>query len=213
MLPVLGLETSLKLSPDPCLPFLFWAQRFYLRLCQHCIAELSAVVPQLAPKQLAEGWKIDVVFGQHVQDDRFQDTSRGAYTGMDAQELLQRETSLLCSNGHSLKCLLPVCEDQLFSTLPQVQVNSITHLFSGWRCLRGCFEQNLLGTTVFQRKFMACLFFSTKQLPKSGKLGVYVSCVPLQRNQGSKSFRLDQHYLCHPVHWWLVLNSGIAGMG
>lgn len=67
--------------------------------------------------------------------------------------------------------------------------------------------------SVFQRKCMACLFFSTKQLPKSGKLGVCVSCVPLQRNQGSKSFRLDQHYFCHPVHWWLVLNSGIAGMG
>lgn len=31
---------------------------------------------------------------------------------------------------HSLKGLLPTCEEQLISTLPQVQANSVTHLFS-----------------------------------------------------------------------------------
>lgn len=89
------------------------------------------MVPQLAAKQLAEGWKIDVEIGQYVQDDRIQDTGRGADTGIDAYERLQRETSLLCSNGHCLKHLQPVWQDQLISTLNQVEVSPVAHLFSG----------------------------------------------------------------------------------
>lgn len=89
------------------------------------------MVPQLAPKQLAEGRRVDVEIGKYVQDYRLQDTSRGADTGMDVYELLQREASLLCSKKHSLKHLLPVCKDQLISTLTRGQVNPVTHLFSG----------------------------------------------------------------------------------
>lgn len=223
MLSLLGLEISANAKSSSVswsLLALVLSSEF-LRLCQHCTAEPSAMVPQQAPKQLAEGWKIDVKIGQYVQDDRLQDTSRGADTGMDAYQLLQTQTSLLCSNWHSLKHLLPVCKDQLLSTLTQVQVNPVTHLFSGWSFASNkiCQEQGItfvsttLMLSVFQRRYVACIFFSTKLLPKSGNLGVYVSCLPLQRNQGSWSFNLDQHYFCHPVHWWLVLNSRIARMG
>lgn len=59
-------------------------------MSQPCIAELSEVVLHLAQKKLAEGWKIDVVIWQYVQDDRFQDTSLGAYPGVDAYSLPQR---------------------------------------------------------------------------------------------------------------------------
>lgn len=79
--------------PDPCLQRLHWSEPM---VHQRCIADLSAVVPQLAPKKLAEV-VIDVVIWQYVQDDRFQDISMGACPGMDAYQLLQRETSQLCS--------------------------------------------------------------------------------------------------------------------
>lgn len=48
-------------------------------------------------KAPSRGLEIDVVTGQYIQNDRLQDTSRGAYSGRDAYELLQRETSVLCS--------------------------------------------------------------------------------------------------------------------
>lgn len=58
-----------------------------------------------------------MVIGHYVQEDRLQDINWGAYTGMDAYELLQRETLLLYSNGHSLKCLLPVWKTNLLVPL------------------------------------------------------------------------------------------------
>lgn len=58
-----------------------------------------------------------MVIGHYVQEDRLQDINRGAYTGMDAYELLQRETLLLYSNGHSQKGLLPVWKTNLLVPL------------------------------------------------------------------------------------------------
>lgn len=101
MLPTLVLQAShnIKLSNIliPAYKAFIGLSPEDLRVHQHCIAGLSAVVSQLAPKKLAEGWKIDVVIWQYIQDDRFQDISMGACPGMDAYQLLQRETSQLCS--------------------------------------------------------------------------------------------------------------------
>lgn len=199
MLSVLGLETPPNAKSSSVSWYLLalllqTLSSEFLGLCQHCITELSAVVPQLAPKQLTEVWKIDVVIGQYVQDDRLQDTSRSAYTGMDAYEFLQRETSGLCSNRHSLKPVLPIWEDQVISTFTQVQVKPVTHLFSVWRFLRSCFEENLLGPknqlyinclmlSVFQRKYMACIFFLNKT---NSKIWQSVSVFPVSPFRATK---------------------------